>query len=365
MDFANEAEVCGSVVGPGEGVAAVAGKTIVVVVAILVGIAGDRGVDRASAAGSDDARDFPLVEDVAEERLSAMKGARLDRESSDEPTALVGDAGPTFGVGLVGILHGGGFAGDERVLAVVDRAGVSEGEAQISAASHAAVDGDSRAVIHAGGRALKFVDRAELRDGPAQGIDAGWERAGLRLRELPGREGIDGVVSVFEDGTGGIKDGISQCNRLRKIDVEGADKVLAVNIKIGDSDCGFAGDLALESKAGLLHARRDEIRRESRDIVSDALRKSGWKITGRGRERAGEQRVRIDRKGRVVGEVRVVEKDLGVSDAIFRRDGGVVDLRNPDVKDSVAGANDEWMSLAEGIGESGARPEVAGIVGNL
>src|SRR5271156_4011768 len=42
MDFTNEAEVCGSVVGPGEGVAAVAGKTIVVVVAILVGIAGDR-----------------------------------------------------------------------------------------------------------------------------------------------------------------------------------------------------------------------------------------------------------------------------------------------------------------------------------
>ena len=96
-----------------------------------------------------------------------MKGARLERDGSHEPTALVGDAGPTFGVGLVGILHGGGFACDERVLTVVNRARVGVGKAQISASGHAAVDGDSCSVIHAGGGALKFVDGAELRDGPS------------------------------------------------------------------------------------------------------------------------------------------------------------------------------------------------------
>jgi hypothetical protein len=50
VDFANEAEVGSGMVGSGEIVAAIAGKTVVEAVAILVGIAGNCGVDRPSAA---------------------------------------------------------------------------------------------------------------------------------------------------------------------------------------------------------------------------------------------------------------------------------------------------------------------------
>jgi hypothetical protein len=128
VDFADEAKVGGGVIGAGEGVAAVAGEAVVIVVAVLVGIAGDGGVDGASAAGGDDAGNFPVVEHVAEESVFAVEGMRLEREGGDEEAALVGDAGAAFGVGLVRILNGGGLAGDQSVLAVIDGAGVGVGE---------------------------------------------------------------------------------------------------------------------------------------------------------------------------------------------------------------------------------------------
>jgi len=61
----SEAEVGGGVVGSGEGVAAVAGETVVEVVAVLVGIAGDGGAEGASAAVVDDTGNSPVVEDVS------------------------------------------------------------------------------------------------------------------------------------------------------------------------------------------------------------------------------------------------------------------------------------------------------------
>ena len=100
VDFADEAKIGGSVVGSGEAVAAVAGETVVVVVAVLVGIAVDGGVDGASAAGGDDAGDFPVVENVAEELVLAVEGTRLDGEGGDEAVALVGDAGAALGIGV-------------------------------------------------------------------------------------------------------------------------------------------------------------------------------------------------------------------------------------------------------------------------
>ena len=56
--------------------------------------------------------------------------------------------------------------------------------------------------------------------------------------------------------------------------------------------------------------------------------------------------------------VRVVEEDAGVGDAIFSGDDRVVNLRNADVEQSVAGADDERVSLANGVGESDAGAEV-------
>ena len=163
-----EAKVGGGVVGPGEGVAAVAGEPVVEVVAVLIGIAGDGGVEGASAAVIHDGGDFPVVEGVAEKFVAAMKRAGLGREGGDQAITLVGDAGSALGAGGVGILHGGGLSGDERVLAVVDGVGVGEGDAQVGSARDAAIDGERGSVVIAGRRALEFVDGAELRDGAAE-----------------------------------------------------------------------------------------------------------------------------------------------------------------------------------------------------
>src|ERR1700722_204978 len=208
VDFADEAEIGGGVVGASEGVAAVAGETVVEIVAVLIGIAADGGVDGASAAGGDDAGNFPVVENVSEKFLAAVKGTRVRGKSGDEALALVGDAGTALGVGLVGILDSGGSAGDESILTIVDGVSVGVREAEISSASHAPVDGESCAVVDAGGGALELVDGAELRDGAAERIDARRKRAGERTSVLPGSEGIDGVVAVLKNGAGGIEDGI-------------------------------------------------------------------------------------------------------------------------------------------------------------
>src|SRR5580704_6497256 len=93
VDLADEAQISGGVIGSGEGVAGVAWESVVEIVTVLVGIAVDGGVDGASAAGSDDARNFPVVEDVTQEFVFAVKGTRLDGDGSDETVALVGDAG--------------------------------------------------------------------------------------------------------------------------------------------------------------------------------------------------------------------------------------------------------------------------------
>ena len=63
--------------------------------------------------------------------------------------------------------------------------------------------------------------------------------------------------------------------------------------------------------------------------------------------------------------VGVVEEEAGVGDAVFSGNGGVVNLRNADVENSVSGANNEWMFFAERIGEADARAEVKGFERNF
>jgi len=215
---------------------------------------------------------------VPKKFLAAVKGTRLGGKSGDEALALVGDAGTALGVGLVGILDGGGCAGDESVLTIVDGVSVGVREAQISSTSHAAVDGESGAIVEAGGGTLELVDGAELRDGAAERIDARWKGAGERTSVLPCGEGIDGVITVLKNRAGGIEDGIGEGDGLREVDVERADEMFSVDVEIRDGDRGVAGDFALESEAGLLNARGDEIWSEGRDIVSDTLGESGGRI---------------------------------------------------------------------------------------
>lgn len=201
---------------------------------------------------------------------------------------------------------------------------------------------------------MEFVDGAELRDGASQRIDARGKRAGGRLRVLPGGEGIDGVVTVLKNRASGIEDGIGKRYRLRKIDIECADEMFAMNVEIGDGDGGVTGDFALERKAGLLNPRGNEVGREGGDIIGDTLGESGGKIAGRRRGGAGDQRIGIGGEDLAVGISIVVKKQLGVGEAVFGGDGGVIDLRDADIEQSVAAADDERMILAERIGESHA-----------
>jgi len=61
----------------------------------------------------------------------------------------------------------------------------------------------------------------------------------------------------------------------------------------------------------------------------------------------------------------VVEKYLGVIDAVFGGDGGVIDLRDADVEDSVTGADDERVGFADGVSESGTGGEIVRMKGTL
>jgi len=160
VDFAGDAEIGSSVVGSGEAVAAVAGKPVVEIVAVLVGIASDAGVHWAPAAVVDDAGELPVVEDVAEKLVFTVKWARLGGKSDDQAIALIGDAGSAFSRGVVGILHGRGRACDQRILAVVDGMGVSVGESKIGSARNPAIDGERSAVVDARCGALKNIDGA-------------------------------------------------------------------------------------------------------------------------------------------------------------------------------------------------------------
>ena len=213
---------------------------------------------------------------------------------------------------------------------------------------------------------MEFVDGAELGDGTSEGVDAGRERASQRTGVLPGGEGIDGIEAVLEDGAGGIEQGIVERDGRREIDVEGADEMFAVDVEVRNRDSGVVGDFALEGEAGLLHTRSDEVGSEGGNIIGDALGESSGQLAGSGGgEQAAYQRIGIHGKNLIVVVVGVVEKELSVGDAVFGGDGGVVDLRNADVEDPVAGTDDERVGLADGVSETGARAEVMGIEGNF
>ena len=177
-----DAQVGGRVVRPGEGVAAVTGQAVVEIVRVLVGIAGDSRVERPSAAIVDHGRNLPVVENVPEKFVPAMKRVRLGGKGRDQSLALICDAGSALGVGNVRILHRGGLPGHESVLAIVDGVSIGVGQSQIRSARDAAIDRERRSVVIARSRALEFVDRAQLRDRPSQRIDARRKRASRAIR---------------------------------------------------------------------------------------------------------------------------------------------------------------------------------------
>src|SRR5260370_32399401 len=150
---------------------------------------------------------------------------------------------------------------------------------------------------------------------------------------------------------------MSASERVREVQVECANEMFTVDVQIRDRDGGVVGDFALESEAGLLDTRGDEVGGKGGDVVGDALSESGGKRARGRHDGAGDQRIGIRGKGLVVVILRVVEEDLRVGDAVFGGHDGVVDLRNADVEQSVAGTDDERVRAAEGVSESDAWAE--------
>ena len=100
------------------------------------------------------------------------------------------------------------MTGDQGILAIVDGLSVGVGEAQVGSAGNAASDGEGGSLVIARSGALKLVDGAELRDGPAKRIDARRPRTGERAGKLPSGEGIDGVEAAGENRAGGVENGV-------------------------------------------------------------------------------------------------------------------------------------------------------------
>ena len=141
--------------------------------------------------------------------------------------------------------------------------------------------------------------------------------------------------------------------------------MFAVNVEIGNRNGRMADHFAFERQAGLLHARSYKVGGESGDVVGDALRESSGEIARSGNNRATYQRVGISRKDLMAVIVGIIQKDLSVGDAVVGGDGGVVNLRNANVKNSIAGADNKRVGLADGVGEPGTRAEVVGFEGNF
>jgi hypothetical protein len=81
VDFAHQAEVSRGIIGASEAVAAIARETVVEVVPVLVGVAVDGGVDRASAACGHDAGNFPVVSTI-NPVVSTINKDKISRQSA-------------------------------------------------------------------------------------------------------------------------------------------------------------------------------------------------------------------------------------------------------------------------------------------
>src|SRR5437870_3781402 len=90
--------------------------------------------------------------------------------------------------GGVRILHRDGTSGHKRILSVVG--GVSEcvSQPEVKAVGHATTNGKRRAVVHAGGSALKLVDGVKCGIRASERIDTGSEGARHRASHLPSRK---------------------------------------------------------------------------------------------------------------------------------------------------------------------------------
>src|SRR5205807_3396507 len=83
MNLAGDAQVGRRIVRSGESVPAVARQPVVKAVRILIGIPGNCGVHGTSSAEVHNRGEFPVIEEGSEKFVSAMKGARFGRETSD------------------------------------------------------------------------------------------------------------------------------------------------------------------------------------------------------------------------------------------------------------------------------------------
>jgi hypothetical protein len=168
INSASESQISGGIVGSKERIAGNSGEPVVVVIAILVGIAGHGGTDRPPAAIGKYACRFPIVKESSQPLMIAIKRFGGKNERENEALPLISDARTFLRIGRVRVLHRRWTSRHERILAVVDGVRESVGKHEVNPAGHAAANGESGAMIDTRGRALENVDRSKLRNGTRQ-----------------------------------------------------------------------------------------------------------------------------------------------------------------------------------------------------
>jgi len=104
---------------------------------------------------------------------------------------------------------------------------------------------------------------------------------------------------------------------------------------------------------------------EGGNVRFEELRNVGWRSARRRVERTAHKFVRVLRKNLAVCDVRIVEEEKIPGEAVLVLHGGSVDLRDPRIKPAIASAYNQRPLLPDGISQTGAGGEVAGIEGNF
>src|SRR5262249_24636818 len=139
------------------------------------------------------------------------------------------------------------------------------------------------------------INRAQLRNGPRQVIDARRKRASQSLSELPSRKRLYGSIAK-NVRAGGIENRILHSGRQRQIYIASAYQVLSMHVRVGDIGNNAVCNLALDRQAGLMYLRSSKISRERGNVAADKSLKIGRSCAGTGQRRAIDQRQRILRE---------------------------------------------------------------------
>ena len=139
-------------------------------------------------------------------------------------------------------------------------------ETEVKSVGHLTSNRDRRAMVDTGRRALKNINRTQLRNGTGDLINAWRKWAGERSRRLPGCESVHGSVAEQVHSRCIVK-WIINSDRRRKIHVACPDQSLSAHKGIRNFSNHSIGEFTLQADADLVHLGGAKIVRESGNIA--------------------------------------------------------------------------------------------------